>query len=218
MPEKHLQHRGLNLPQTLEDICNPQSTALLVYDMQVGIVNQIDDSDQIKAQVLLVLQTARQANLRIFFCRHLSLPIDLMGVSQMRMAMTWQKVDSSDQVKPWFLRDSPAFELIPDVSVLPNEAIFDKITMSAFEGTPLNIALRDCGITSLLIIGAATEVGIEPTVRHAVDLGYIPIIVTDACGTGNKQAAQRSLDSLAYSGDAVLTDVETVCNLFRSQV
>src|SRR5437016_13823105 len=42
----------------------------------------------------------------------------------------------------WFLRDSPGFHLIPELNPLPSEAIFDKITMSAFEGTPLNIALR----------------------------------------------------------------------------
>lgn len=212
------QHRGLSVPQTLEDICNPQRTALLVYDLQMGIISQIKNSDQVKERALQVLQTARQAGLRILFCRHLSLPTELMGVSQMRMAMAWQKVDSPEKVKPWFLRDSPAFALIPEAAPLPSEAIFDKITMSAFEGTPLNIALRDCGITSLVIVGAATEVGIEPTVRHAADLGYIPVIVTDACGTGHEQAAQRSLESLDYAGDAVLTNTETICGVFRSRV
>ncbi len=28
---------GLNIPQTLEDICDPTRLALVVYDMQVGI-------------------------------------------------------------------------------------------------------------------------------------------------------------------------------------
>lgn len=71
------------------------------------------------------------------------------------------------------------------MTLLSSEAIFDKITMSAFESTPLDIALRDCGI---LIVGVATEIGIEPTVRHAADLGCIPVVVTDACGAGNGQA------------------------------
>jgi nicotinamidase-related amidase len=35
--------------------------------------------------------------------------------------------------------------------------------MSAFEGTPLSIALRDRGISSIAIVGIAREVGIEPT-------------------------------------------------------
>ena len=32
---------GLSIPQTLEDICDPQRMAVIVYDMQVGIVKQI---------------------------------------------------------------------------------------------------------------------------------------------------------------------------------
>ncbi len=32
---------GLNIPQTLEEVCEPKRTALLVYDMQVGILGQI---------------------------------------------------------------------------------------------------------------------------------------------------------------------------------
>ncbi|MGA8622421.1 MAG: isochorismatase family protein [Candidatus Sulfotelmatobacter sp.] len=71
------------------------------------------------------------------------------------------------------MRDAPRFHLIPEMNPLPSEAIFDKITMSAFEGTPLDYALRDCGIDAFAIVGIAMEIGIEPTVRHGADLGYI---------------------------------------------
>src|SRR5262249_50265469 len=139
----------------------------------------------------------------------MSLPIELMGAFQLRMAMKWQRVEEPSQVRPWFLRDSPGFPLAPTVTPLASEAVLDKITMSAFEGTPLNIALRDCGITAVAIAGIALEVGIEPTVRHAIDLGLIPIIISDACGSGDPKAAQRSLDSLAFEGNAIITDTAT---------
>lgn len=185
---------GLGIPQTLEEICNPQHLALLVYDMQVGIFSQLpkERGEKITAQVLKVLQAARAAGVRVFFCRHLSLPVEVAGVFQLRMAMAWQRVNKVSDVKPWFLRDTPGFQLIPEIAPLPSEVIFDKITMSAFEGTLLNIALRDGGIKAFAIVGVATEVGIEPTVRNGADLGYIPVIVTDACGAGNESAAERS--------------------------
>jgi nicotinamidase-related amidase len=85
--------------------------------------------------------------------------------------------------------------------------------MSAFEGTPLDIAFRDCGINAFIIVGAATEIGIEPTVRHGADLGYIPIIVTDACGAGHKDAAERALASLRFMGDAYFTDVAEITEI-----
>jgi nicotinamidase-related amidase len=91
-----------------------------------------------------------------------------------------------------------------------SEVIFDKITLSAFEGTPLDIALRDCGINSFIIVGVATEIGIEPTIRHGADLGYIPIVVRDACGAGHAEAGERALASIEFMGDAVLTDIRTI--------
>lgn len=206
---------GLSIPRTLEEVCDPKRMALVVYDMQAGVLSQIKNGEQVIARVVQVLQAARTAGIRVFFSRHMSLPKELMGAFQLRTAMAWQRVNSVGQVKSWFLRDSPSFQLVPEVLPLPSEAIFDKITMSAFEGTPLDIALRDCGISAIAIVGVAMEVGIEPTVRHAADLGYIPVVVTDACGAGHEEAAQRSIASLEFAGDALMTDVETICGIFR---
>lgn len=187
--------------------------ALLVYDMQVGILSQIKGGEQITANVLRVLHAARTAGVRVFFSRHLSLPKESAGVYQLRTAMAWQHVDTVAAVTPWFLRDAPGFQLIPELAPQPSEAVFDKITMSAFEGTYLNIALRDCGINTFVVVGVATEIGIDPTVRHAADLGYLPVLVTDACGAGHAEAAARSLESLTFSGDTLMTDVDTLCQL-----
>ena len=206
---------GLNIPQTLDDVCDPTRLALVVYDMQEGIVKQIENGRQITDRVLQVLEGARAAGIRVIFTRHMSLPRELMGVSQFRMAMAWQRVKSADEVKPWFLRDSPGFHLIPELNPRTSEAVFDKIAMSAFEGTPLDIALRDCGIDAFAIVGIAMEIGIEPTARHGADLGYIPVVVRDACGFGHRDAAARSIASLEFAGDSLLTDVATICAQFQ---
>jgi biuret amidohydrolase len=207
---------ALDIPQTLEDICDPTRLALIVYDMQVGILNQLENGSQITAKVVQVLAAAREAGIRVFFTRHMSLPRELMGVSQFRMAMAWQRVKSPSEIKPWFLRDAPGFHLIPEMNPLPSEAIFDKITMSAFEGTPLDLALRDCNIDAFAIVGIAMEVGIEPTVRHGADLGYIPVVVRDACGFGHRDAADRSIAGLEFAGDAMFTSVEILCSQLKA--
>ncbi len=206
---------GLNIPQTLEDVCDQTRLALIVYDMQVGIVKQIENGEQITSKVLQILEAARAARIRTFFTRHMSLPKELMGRFQFRMAMSWQRVTTPDEVKPWFLRDSPGFHMVPELTPLPSEAVFDKIAMSAFEGTPLNFALRDCGIDAFVIVGIAMEIGIEPTVRHGADLGYIPVVVKDACGYGHRDAAERSLSSLEFAGDALFTAVDALLTQFR---
>jgi biuret amidohydrolase len=136
-----------------------------------------------------------------------------MGISQLRAAMAWQRKDAVGDVVSPFLPGSPGFELAPELAPRVSEAIFDKLAMSAFEGTPLEFALRDCQVTAFAIVGIATEVGIEPTVRHGADLGLIPVLVTDACGAGNHAAAKRSLEALATAGDTILTDVSTITGL-----
>jgi nicotinamidase-related amidase len=127
--------------------------------------------------------------------------------------MAWQRKDSVEDVISPFTRGTPGFELVPELAPRDSEAIFDRLSMSAFEGTPLDFALRDCGIAAFVIVGVATEVGIEPTVRHGADRGFVPVVVTDACGAGNPAAASRSLEALAFTGDAMMTDVATITGL-----
>lgn len=208
---------GLEIPESLEDACELNRTALIVYDMQVGIFSQLSNGNAIKAKVIEVLEAAREVGLRVFFMRHMSLPKELSGVFQLKTAKAWQRVSSSDDINPWFLRETPGFQLIPEVAPLPSEAVFDKITMSAFESTPLDIALRDCGIQTVIIVGVATEIGIEPTIRHAADLGYIPVMVTDACGAGDEEAGQRAVASLKFIGDAFFTTIEEIGSILRQK-
>jgi len=67
------------------------------------------------------------------------------------------------------------------------------------------------GIGALAMVGIAMEIGIEPTARHAADLGIIPVVIEDACGAGHADAAQRSCQALHCAGDAIITDTEAFC-------
>ncbi len=129
--------------------------------------------------------------------------------------MAWQRVERAEDVHPWFLRDAPGFQIVPELVPRPSEAVFDKITMSAFEGTPLDIVLRDAGVNAFAIVGVATEIGIEPTVRHGADLGYIPIVIRDACGAGHHEAGERAMATLEYIGDAMFTTADGFATTLR---
>jgi biuret amidohydrolase len=208
-------HRNLEIPDELADACHPDRIALIVYDMQVGVVEQLADGPQVTERVGRVLEAARGAGVRVFFIRYMSLPKELMGISQLRTALGWQRKERVEDVVSPFLRGSPGFEIVPELTPRESEAIFDRIAISAFEGTPLEFALRDAQVTAFAIVGVATEVGIEPTVRHGADLGLIPVVVTDACGAGDLSAAERSLEALAFAGDAILTDISTITALLE---
>jgi nicotinamidase-related amidase len=197
---------ALDVPRGLAEVCRPDRLALVVYDMQVGIVSQMNGAPAILPKVIKTLAAARDGGFRVIFTRHLSMPKKLMGRFQLRQAMTWQHTSDPEQVRPWFLRGSPGFEIVPELAPRDDEAILDKIAFSAFEGTPLATILRDCGLISFAIVGVATEIGIDPTIRHGADLGFIPVMVQDACGAGHAEAGQWSVSALTFMGDAIMTD------------
>jgi nicotinamidase-related amidase len=201
------QRNGLDVPETLEEICRPDRLALLIYDMQVGILGQIADADRVVEKVKQALGAARAAGVRTYFTRHVTLPVELMGVAQLRMWRTWQQVERLEDVTSPFLPDAPQTQIVDELAPTAKEAVLDKLTLSAFAGTPLELALRGADVRALAIAGVATEIGIEPTVRHAGDLGFIPVVLTDACAAGNVEAGQRAIETLRFLGDAVLTDV-----------
>lgn len=203
-----MQHAfGLDIPLTVADACDPARTAVLIYDMQAGIVNQIAAGQQIVDACVRLRDSARENGFRVFYTRHMSLPPAASGVSQLRTAMAWQRVDDPARVRSMFPQGSPQYQLVPELTPGADEVVFDKITMSAFAGTPLDIALRDLRLDTVVIAGIALEVGIEPTVRHGIDLGYLPIMVTDACGAGHPDAAERSYAAMAFAGGSLTTDL-----------
>jgi nicotinamidase-related amidase len=207
---------GLDIPESLDDALHPSTQAFVVYDMQVGILRQIADGDRVLANVLRLLAAARERRVRTVFLRHYSMPTELAGVFQLRQAKVWQRKPRAAETRPLIPHGGPGFELAPELEPRASEAVIDKITMSAFEGTPLDIVLRDCGVRAYLIAGVALEVGIEPTVRHSADLGYVPVVVRDACGAGDAAAGARALDALAFAGDAMVADTDAVIASLRA--
>ncbi|MEZ2331491.1 cysteine hydrolase [Mesorhizobium sp. RCC_202] len=198
---------GIEVPTTLAEWCDPRRMALVVYDVQVGICRQVEGGATIVERTGVVLEAARSAGMRVAFTRHLSLPKAWMGATQLRTAMAWQRLDSPDAVRPWFPRDAEATRIVSELEPRADEAVFDKLTMSAFDSTALGFALRDCGVRAVALAGIAMEIGIEPTVRQATDNGFVAVVIEDACGFGNRQARDRSMATLRFLGEAIVTDV-----------
>jgi nicotinamidase-related amidase len=201
---------GLSIPVKLEELCHPSRTAVIVYDMQAGVVSQISDGKAVTDHCRQVLDAARKAGFPIYFTRHRWLPNRLAGVGQFRRAMIWHRTDDPMSVSPPFAPGNPAWEIVPELAPAEDECVIDKITMSAFEGTFLNIAMRDAKLEAFIIVGIALEVGIEPTVRQALDLNYIPIVVSDACGAKNAENKTRVVSEFTDNGEVIMVDSDTL--------
>jgi biuret amidohydrolase len=189
----------MDVPDTVVEMCRPTRSAVLVYDAQAGILAHVRDRDVVVGRMTQVLDAARSAGVPVYYVRHVSVPPSHMGVAALRTAMAWQRVDRADQVQWAFPPHDPQTQLVAELAPVDGEPVFDKLGMSAFVGTPLEAVLRDRGVTTLVVVGAVLEIGIEPTARHAADLGFLPVVVQDACGVVEPEAAERSIASLDYS-------------------
>ncbi len=190
---------GIDVPETVAEMCRPSVAAVLVYDAQVGILAHVRDREALVGRIADVLRAARAAGVPVLYVRHVSLPPSHMGVAALRTAMAWQRRERAEDVTASFPPDADHTALTPELAPAGGEPVFDKLGMSALVGTPVEALLRDRGVTTLVLVGAVLEIGIEPSARHAADLGFLPVVVEDACGVVDDEAAQRSLTSLDYS-------------------
>jgi nicotinamidase-related amidase len=190
---------GMDVPDTVAEMCRPEASAVLVYDAQVGILAHVRDGERLVERIAAVLRAARAHGVPVVYVRHVSLPPSHLGVAALRTAMAWQRRDRAEDVTAAFPPDAEHTQVTAALAPVDGEPVFDKLGMSALVGTPVEALLRDRGVTTLVLVGAVLEIGIEPTARHAADLGFLPVVVDDACGVVDEDAARRSLASLDYS-------------------
>ena len=75
--------------------------------------------------------------------------------------------------------------------------------------------MRDAGIDSFLIAGIALEIGIEPTVRQGLDLNYLPVVITDACGSKTEELKHRSLATLNETGEVFTASTADIVKMLQ---
>ncbi|MFI5227493.1 MAG: isochorismatase family protein [Gemmatimonadales bacterium] len=71
-------------------------------------------------------------------------------------------------------------DIVPELGPKPGDAVVTKHQPSAFFGTDLDIHLRRRGITTVVLCGISTNVGVESTARTGYEHGYHLVFVSDA--------------------------------------
>jgi nicotinamidase-related amidase len=191
---------SIAVPDSFEQILDPRHTALLVWDMQVGIAPRAFNYASLRPEVDSLLAAARASEVLVAWSRHIPPALDHTAAPALRALMRQQRVKVPDQLRPGLQAGTPEAEFVPGIHPLPGEIVIEKSTPSFFIGTPLEIRLRARGITTLVLAGVATEHGIEFTARHASALGFFVVVVEDA--VGSYTAAGHDL-GLAYLRAAV---------------
>ncbi|WP_104063598.1 cysteine hydrolase [Arthrobacter sp. 4R501] len=78
-------------------------------------------------------------------------------------------------------------DALEGLEALADEPVLIRNRMSCFNGSGLDILLRNTGVTTVVVAGVWTNMAVEHTVRDAADHGYRTIVVTDATSSINAE-------------------------------
>ena len=140
---------------------NRPNTALLVVDVQNGVVEKTVKRDDIVANVGSLVEKAR----------HEHVPV------------VWVQ-----QTDDRFARGSEAWRIVPELTPGDAEPRIEKQHGDSFEATPLEDVLSGLGVGRLIVAGAQSDACIRATLHGAFVRGYDAILVSDAHTTEDQTA------------------------------
>lgn len=95
-----------------------------------------------------------------------------------------------------FRRGHPLGAFVPSLQPRAGEAVVEKQYASAFFGTSLSSLLNAQRIDCVLIAGMSTSGCVRATTVDAVQLGFVPLVVADACGDRHPAPHEANLFDL----------------------
>ena len=107
------------------------------------------------------------------------------------------------------------FEIVPELAPLPEDIVIVKSRYSGFHGTPLDSVLRARGVRNLLLVGIASNVCVESTIRDAYFLEYWPVMVADATMPAGSRAIQEATEFNVRTFFGWVTNSEDLVTVLR---
>ncbi len=138
-----------------------KDTALVVIDVQVGVVGEAYHRDEVLANIQQLLERARSSGTPVLYVQH----------------------NEKSGMEPGM----PLWQILPEVTPHEGEPVIQKEAPDAFHATHLQAELAARGIKRLVITGGQTQYCIDTTTRRAVAQGYDVLLVSDAHTTEDSE-------------------------------
>jgi nicotinamidase-related amidase len=140
---------------------NRPNTALLVVDVQNGVVEGNHERDAVVANVGSLVEKARREGVPVVWVQH-----------------------SDEQIAP----GSDGWRIVPELTPGDAEPFVEKNYGDSFEDTALETVLAGLGVGRLVVVGAQTDACIRSTLHGAFVRGYDATLVSDAHTTEDQSA------------------------------
>jgi nicotinamidase-related amidase len=132
---------------------NRPNTALLVIDVQNGVVADNHDRDAVVANIDSLVKRARAEHTPVVWVQH-----------------------NDEQLAS----GAEAWQIVPELDPDDAEPVVQKRYGDSFEDTILETVLSDLSVGRLVVVGAQTDACIRSTLHGAITRGYDTILVRDA--------------------------------------
>ena len=137
------------------------NTALIVIDVQNGVVDEAHQRDEVVARIVALVDQARAEAVPVVWVQH------------------------HNEEMP---TGSDSWKYVPELVRHDSEALVHKAFGDSFEGTGLEDVLAEAGVGRLIVAGAESDACIRSTIHGAFTRGYDVTLVADAHTTGDKSA------------------------------
>jgi nicotinamidase-related amidase len=138
---------------------NRPNTALLVVDVQNGVVGEAHDRDAVVANIGTLVDRARQQQIPVVWVQHTDEDLE---------------------------QGSADWQIVPELTPADAEPLVDKNYGDSFEDTTLESVLSGLGVGRLVVTGAQTDACIRCTLHGAFARGYDAVLVSDAHTTDDR--------------------------------
>jgi nicotinamidase-related amidase len=137
---------------------NRPNTALVVVDMQNGVVQEAHAREAVISNICSLISKARREQVSVIWVLH-----------------------TDEQL----VRESEEWQLVPELIPRDDEPCIDKSYGDSFENTPLEATMTDLSVGRIFVVGAQTDACVRSTLHGAVVMGYDVVLISDAHTTEN---------------------------------
>ena len=185
----------------MADTLTHAHTALLLMDVQAGIVTRFAQTSDFLKRMNTAITAARAARIPVIYV------VVTFRQGYPEISPNNKSFSAIKQQQSPLQATMTATEIHPAIAPQPTDIVVTKRRVSAFSGSDLEVVLRAQGISHLVLCGIATSGVVLSTLREAADKDYQLTVLSDCC-VDNDEEVQRVLLSKVFPRQAEVVTTE----------
>ena len=197
---------------------NPKKTALIIVDMQYGFLEP-GMEEECAYPGWDALMSAHQKLIKFF--REHDIPIIWLRFTTTALTKSNLWLVIPEIYGPpgnCFAPGKHDSEIIKEIAPKPGEIVIEKHCFDGFFDTDLDTVLRSLNVEFTVFTGVATNYCVSTTLRSAFHHRFMPVMVTDACGTFNQEMQDAECTVIGMLFGRLMTSDEVITELAASKV